>query len=113
MMGHLAASLLVIVAIASEGFDSNKGETIYGIILACMSAVLVMYQVKSQREGGEGLRANLRFPVWGILAIGWIVSACLLTFRGPFGVTGNGYFGVWGAAVTGVFAAMAAKAEAA
>ena len=40
MMGHLATSLVVIVAIASDWVSS--GETIYGIIVACLSAVIVM-----------------------------------------------------------------------
>ena len=50
---------------------------------------------------GEGMsddKSNMEsFQVlfFGIFAILWIVMACLVTFRGPFLVTGNGYFAAW------------------
>ena len=111
MMGHLAAAIVVIVAIAAEGFEVNKGETIYGIVLAGCSALTVMFQTFMERKEHAGLGA-LKWPTFLVLAICWVVSACLLTFRGPFADTSNGYFGAWSGAITGMYAYVVARAEA-
>lgn len=109
LMGHFAAALVVLIALCSECCSNHKNETIYGLILACLSIVVLGFHIGSEHAGGDGISNAALFPVLLILAICWIVSACLLTFRGPFLVTGNGYFGAWGGALTSVLAAMAAK----
>jgi hypothetical protein len=121
MMVHLAASIIVIIALASGNgsFDDFKGESVFGMVLACLSAVLMMYHVRSERAGGgnnddDGGGLNKKkgwFIIMAIFAIMWIVAASLMTFRGPFLHTGNGYFGAWGGAVTAVSIAMAMKSE--
>ena len=113
MMGHLATSIIVIIALSTHdnSFDNYAGESIYGIIMACLSAVTVMYQVSMERKGQEGLSAKVKFPIFALYALCWVVSASLMTFRGPFVLTGNGYFGAWGGAVTGIYCAMAAKEQ--
>jgi hypothetical protein len=108
MLGLLASSIIVIVAIASEGFDENEGELIYAIIVACIT-VLVLGGLIKMEQDNDGQPHKLKFPILAVFAILWIILACLVTFRGPFENTGNGYFGAWGGAVTGVFAAMAAR----
>lgn len=107
MLGLLASSIIVIVAIASERFDENQGELIYAIIVACISVLVLGGLIKMEHDIGDPHR--FKFPILALFAILWIILACLVTFRGPFEATGNGYFGAWGGAVTGVFAAMAAK----
>ena len=41
------------------------------------------------------LLLTLFFFVW------WLIAACVMTFRGPFVWTSNGYFGAWGALLLG------------
>lgn len=107
ILGFLVSSLIVIVAVASEGFDKSKGEMIYAIIVACITVVVIGGLIKMQQDNG-GEPHKLAFPILTLFGIMWIILACLLTFRGPFQSTGNGYFGAWGGAITGVFAALAA-----
>jgi hypothetical protein len=109
MMGLLACSLIVIVAISSEGFDESKGELIYAIIVACIT-ILVLAGLIMMEYGDGGEAHKVKLPILALFAILWIILACLLTFRGPlvFTVTGNGYFGSWGGAITSVCAAIAA-----
>jgi hypothetical protein len=88
LMGHLASSIIVVVAIASYGFDHDyKGELTYGIIVACFAICTVLILMKIEAE----IMAKLKFPILALFAIMWIISACILTFRGPFIQTGNGY----------------------
>jgi hypothetical protein len=88
LMGLFASSIIVVVAIASYGFDLGfKGELIYGIIVACFAICTALFFMKSEAE----ILTKLKFPILALFAIMWIVSACLLTFRGPFIWTGNGY----------------------
>jgi hypothetical protein len=112
MMAHLASSIVVIIALASGNgsFENFKGESIYGMVLACISAVLMLYQIRSERAGGsDSLEGKGWFGLMAVLAIMWIVSASLMTFRGPFLRTSNGYFGSWGGAITAVLIAMSLK----
>mmetsp|Transcript_99877 Transcript_99877/g.149626 ORF Transcript_99877/g.149626 Transcript_99877/m.149626 type:complete len:268 (+) Transcript_99877:90-893(+) len=112
MMAHLAASILVIIALASGNgsFKFYKGESMYGIIVASISAALMLFQMHAERAGsGHSLEGKSWFAVMVIMAILWIVAAGLMTFRGPFVNTSNGYFGSWGGAITAVLIAMALK----
>jgi len=107
LLGLFASSVIVITAIASKGFDEKKGDLIYTIIVACLSIVIALFLFRTE-QAGEG-QSIYTFPVLAFFALLWIVAASLVTFRGPFTETGNGYFGSWGGAVTSVFAAMAAR----
>jgi hypothetical protein len=103
LMGILASSVVLIVAIVWQGFDVHKNELIYAIIVAALSIPLALGLASRNTTSKLDVGALLVF------AILWIVAACELTFRGPFTVTGNGYFSAWFGAVTSVFAVMAAK----
>lgn len=115
LMGHLVASIIVVIAVSSEGFDNWKSEAVYGLVLALCSVLLViLYHFQLIKQGDDtdgGISANVTLPFFAILSLCWIVSACLMTFRGPFNLTGNGYFGVWGGAVTAIYCAVAAKRD--
>jgi len=102
LQGHLAASIVVIVAIIAIGFQSNKGEAVFGLIMAIVSIIVALLYMKTGL-----IPTSLTFPVFLVIAICWIVCASLMTFRGPFLVTGNGYFGSWVAAITAVYCASA------
>jgi len=119
VMGLLASSLVVIVAsiapIREDCFDPanctqdpNRSEAVYALALSCVTFFLlglVMLMDKKDKR----MPANLYFATLAILSMCWIIMACLVTFRGPFDVTGNGYFGSWVGALTCSMTAFAAK----
>jgi hypothetical protein len=107
LMGNFASSIVVIVAIAAEGLKSYKADATYALIVACLSLVVVLFVAKMERNNGA--QSILTFPVLALFAILWLVAAALVTFRGPFPTTGNGYFGSWSGALTMIFAAVAAR----
>lgn len=110
LMGHFVASIIVIIAISSEGVDHDwKNEAIYGLVLACCSALLVVMIHLSGQQTTNEESSSATYPFFAILSLCWIVSASLMTFRGPFLFTGNGYFGSWGGAVTSIYCTLAAK----
>ena len=119
VMGLLASSLVVIVAsiapIREDCFDPanctqdpNRSEAVYALALSCVTffilGVVMLMDKKDKR-----MPANLYFATLAILSMCWIIMACLVTFRGPFDVTGNGYFGSWVGALTCSMTAFAAK----
>lgn len=120
LMGLGASSGVVIIALI--GFvgggapDNTRGESIYAMVVACFTAILVMglmYFQKQQQQGSSPDRTEgmIKFAFLSTFAILWLVLACLVTFRGPFVTTGNGYFASWAGAVCACFAAFNAKNE--
>ena len=111
MAGLFASSLVVLIAISTYGVKSGQmyfSELLYSLIVTLLSTIFSGASLK----GVDGLKAVM-LPVMAVFAVLWSVAACLLTFRGPFLKTGNGYIGAWGGALTSVFAANAARNEAA
>ena len=43
----------------------------------------------------EKVGAPLKKAFSAVLLLLWGITACVLTFDGPFNATGNGYFGTW------------------
>jgi len=107
LVGFLISSIVVLIAIIPY-LNTNEPETIYAITLACLTIVLTGVLLAMERAGKNG-SGWVQFGFLAVFSIMWIVLAFLLTFRGPFLVTGNGYFGSWAGAITSVFAAMAAR----
>jgi len=105
LMGLLASSIIVLIAIAPF-VSRDSPDTIYAIVIASVTIVITLAFMFVENEGGR--RGAVVFVILSIFALFWIVLACLVTFRGPFLVTGNGYFGSWAGAVSAVFAAVAA-----
>lgn len=92
-----AAAIVFMVALATEfdaGLHKYKGEATYAIVIAAVTVALVLaltlYKYKKPDENFVG-ESILMIHV----AIAWIIAAILVTFRGPFRVTGNGYFVAW------------------
>jgi len=109
VMGLLASSVVVIVAtITPIRDDIYKSEAVYALVLACVTSTFVLLVLAMDKKGGS-MHHMTYFGALAILAICWIVEACLVTFRGPFEATGNGYFASWAAAATCSMAAFAAK----
>ena len=105
LLGLGASAIVVIIASAIEINGFWRNECIYALVVACLTVIVVA--IYAAERGIPGTK----FYVLLFFAILWIVLACLVTFRGPFLVTGNGYFGSWGGAVTSVFATMSALKE--
>lgn len=79
------------------------GEAIYAITLATLTLAFCILAI-SFRD----MVASFMFYILMALALLWVIEAALVTFRGPFDQTGNGYFASWGAAFLCI--AMAATA---
>jgi len=112
-IGLLVASVVLIIAMADSDYynalNPNRSGNIFGITWACLTALTVLiFLFLAQR--GMPIVGWPGAVVFGVFALGWIVAASLLTFRGPFTLTGNGYFASWGGAVTSVMAAVQAVA---
>lgn len=106
VLGLLVSSIVTVVAISSEWGDSYKSELIYGLVVAIFTIVVTGLLLAT-----AGRLNKIKFFVLLLFACLWIVLACLLTFRGPFITTGNGYFAVWLGCVMSIVATVAAKEE--
>lgn len=94
LMGLLASSIIVIIALIDwVGGGLFRGESIYAMVVACITVLLVLVHIYKEKKEGDGDGGGM---VMGVLlaffAALWLVMACLVTFRGPFIATGNGYF---------------------
>ena len=109
VMGLLASSLVVIVASIPPVRDNNNtSEAVYALTLACITFAFILFQMLMERKD-KAVGGAPYLGIMAILAICWIIMACLTTFRGPFEETGNGYFASWAGAATSSMAAFAAK----
>lgn len=109
LVGLFASSLVVIIATITPIKDGkDKNEAVYAMVLACFSFAFVLLALGMDQKG-RGMPGIGYFGALAILAICWVICACLVTFRGPFETTGNGYFASWAAAATCAMAAFAAK----
>jgi hypothetical protein len=112
MMGHFAASIVLLIACIPKIQTLMKGSkqrnnAIYALSVACFSASIMLALISMDRKGKQlGGMANLGLMT--VLALCWIVAACLVTFPGPFQDTGNGYFSAWAGFITAAYAAKAA-----
>jgi len=107
LLGLGASSIVVMIAIIPKIREYNERNAgIYAVTVACCSLVIV-----AAFHGCAGKFQKAKFLTLAFFAILWIVLASIVTFRGPFEDTGNGYFGSWGGAITSVLASMAALKE--
>lgn len=108
-LGLLASTVVVIIAtITPIKNNRDKDEAIYALALACITFAFVFLALGMDKKG-RGMPDVGYFGALAILSICWILEACIVTFRGPFDTTGNGYFASWAAAATCTMAAFAAK----
>jgi len=118
LFGLMAFSLVVLIATATylNLFPSgtvipNKGETIYGLVVAVLS-LLMAASLHARERAGKPARPKVQLIVLLWFSLKWVFAACVLTFRGPFTVTSNGYFGAWAGLICCVAAAVrAAKTD--
>ena len=96
--GVWVASIILICAVPSyigKGKDYH-GESVYALIVGVLSLFCVMMLSFYP----DLLGSSIRFQSFIMFSIAnWVVMACIVTFRGPFIDTGNGYFSVWVGAI--------------
>ena len=88
LVGIVAASIILIIA-SIEWLRSAEGIfalSLGGLSVAIVAVLVVMYD-KLHKELLRGIAA--------LLAVLWVFGAGILTFRGPFLMTGNGFFSSW------------------
>ena len=99
----LTSSMVVLVAISTEGVrmdDDNFFPLVYGLVVSLVTIITMGCILELEVLQ----RLVVTHYVVGAISVMWILSASLLTFRGPFLETGNGYFGAWGGALSSVYA---------
>jgi len=117
LMGLCACAVVVIFAlvdyVGSQAADYLRGESIFAMVVSVFTVVLCVGFVyfKKQLVDGDRQMAVVEFAFLAVFAILWFVLAFLVTFRGPFVTTGNGYFASWCGAICACSAAFAAKKQ--
>lgn len=102
-----ASTVVVFASPRSMDHDIHKGNANYAMLVAVLTVIAVISFLFMAHTGRQDVYAKLRFPVLLALSALWLIEACLVTFRGPFTLTGNGYFGSWAATILCVQAAFA------
>jgi hypothetical protein len=93
-IGHNNALLVAVViqlcsVIPELGLGLDRGRCIYSFVLCILTIMVVL------AFGAYPGIESLKLPVFSLFGILWLVMACLVTFKGPFIDTGNGYFSAW------------------
>jgi len=113
LLGWCGSAAIVVIAVIDfigKG-DINRKESIYAMVISIFTILLVAgtiyYEKKVSQEAPKWF-SKAKFGGIALFAVLWLVLACLVTFRGPFATTGNGYFASWAGASCAWFAAFAA-----
>jgi hypothetical protein len=108
LMTLLVSSLVVILACITPIRDEIDTNTaIFALVIGCVTLAMVLIAMALDKKD-RTMRALDHAIALSFLAVCWIIMACLVTFRGPFEVTGNGYFASWIGAATATMASFSA-----
>mmetsp|Transcript_13482 Transcript_13482/g.31520 ORF Transcript_13482/g.31520 Transcript_13482/m.31520 type:complete len:324 (-) Transcript_13482:339-1310(-) len=124
LMGLCASAAIVFIALIQHignqdpEFEDLRVESVYAMLVSSFTIVLclgLLYFQKKQSDAGEArpdrTEAMIKYGFLLSFAIMWFFLAFLVTFRGPFVTTGNGYFASWCGAVCACSAAFNARNE--
>mmetsp|Transcript_17577 Transcript_17577/g.33339 ORF Transcript_17577/g.33339 Transcript_17577/m.33339 type:complete len:370 (-) Transcript_17577:286-1395(-) len=106
-----AAALVVLLSllpILKDGVTGHEQEwEIYVAIGGSALTLVVVGVFLSLKLYNWQARTNLygESIVHSVLAVMWLGVACIVSYRGPFKLTGNGYFASWFACFTAIKAA--------
>jgi len=84
-----------VVLFSSIEYVGTTGEATFSLIaglLSLLASAMLYYLVDKKRVG-----APTKKGLGAFFVLLWFVAVCVLTFDGPFNITGNGYFGTWAA----------------
>jgi hypothetical protein len=91
--GLLVASIILISSVPSF---IGKGKTFHTeCVYALVVGILTLVAILGFNFNSSVTIEAFKFPFFALFSVLWIVLACLVTFRGPFIETGNGYFASW------------------
>lgn len=88
------ASLVIVCSVPSQLGGLFDPEAIFALTLACFTLV---FCIITTNFANLLTQQNAFYMLMGLTLL-WVIEAALVTFRGPFTETGNGYFASWGAA---------------
>lgn len=114
LVGVAAAGVVVLCAAGPELQRAAPvgGNAIYALVLGILSVVVAVVFLALNHAGKQSdAKSKVEFVLMLMLAIMWIIMACLTTFQGPFVVLGNGYFGSWAGVIATVVATHSALKE--
>lgn len=88
--GLIVAALIQIASVSQYlGSSSDGGAAIYSFVICILTVIGIMAQSHVPQL------QPFQFHFYALFGVFWLVLACLVTFRGPFLETGNGYFSSW------------------
>lgn len=89
------SSLVLMFACIGEFQKQNNGFLIYATIVSVISLAACLAIQTGEYMTPGFLEQNEKKVSLGLL-LWWAVGAWVITFRGPFPITSNGYFAAWG-----------------
>ena len=104
----------VVVLISTITYFDNKyfynnGEGTLGVLVSIITIFLFANVAHAKYTNNFSRVKDFEFPSLAVISGLWIITASLITFRGPFTTTGNGCFACWAGVVCAVKATMKAK----
>jgi hypothetical protein len=99
---RLSAACIVVIAATSFHMDGPfEIESIFALTLASLTLVFCIVVIRHP----EVINSSQLYTAMMVMSLLWTIEAALVTFRGPFEFTGNGYFASWAAAFLCIFIA--------
>lgn len=96
MIGTFFSALILLVAILVGGKSLKNYEYTISVAAVAMFFSLLGFLLTSCRKDNDDKTSQFN----GIFLFLWcFIGACVLTFNGPFKITGNGYFASWSLAI--------------
>eukprot|EP00536_Pseudo-nitzschia_multiseries_P004725 jgi/Psemu1/295679/fgenesh1_pm.80_\ len=109
--GYFAAWACVATSAMAMGLTvdalRNRIKGLGSLMGLCACAAIVVIALIDHM----GYRTTVKFGFLAVFAVLWFVLAFLVTFRGPFVTTGNGYFASWCGAMCACSTAFHARNE--
>lgn len=107
---NLGASALVVLLsllpVLAEGVEVNEWEIYLAISGSSLTILIVgIFLALKLYKWDATMNVYGESIVLSILAVIWLGIACIVSYRGPFKMTGNGYFASWFACFKSIEAA--------